>query len=138
MRRHSVADHQQVADFIQQRVTLGRVRPGAELRSLSYYPTPYYGAPLPTVEQAGESFFQDAEFRALQLGGFLNTPGGDFLEQAVELVVPRVLAPEFDLLVEALKYASARQQGDTRGKAALAVGGTLLVAAIIREIAKAA
>ena len=56
----------------------------------------------------------------------------------MELAVPRVIAPEFDLIVGALKYASARQQGESRARAALAVGGSLLLGVIIKEMGKAA
>ena len=133
-----MTQHEQVADFIQRRVTLGRVQPGTDYRFMSYYGMPHYGAPLPTVEQAGEDLFQDAAFRGLQLGGLLNRPTGEFIEQAVELVVPRVLAPEFDLIVAALRYASARQQGETRAKALLAIGGSILFSVMLKEFGKAA
>jgi hypothetical protein len=64
----------------------------------------------------------------------VNTPTGDFLEQAVELVVPRVIASEFGLIVAALKYAADRQQGESRGEALLAVGGTFLFGLLLREM----
>jgi hypothetical protein len=88
-----MANHEQVANFVERHVAIGRVRPGTNYHFLTYYGVPYHGLPLPTVQEAGEAFFQSAEFGALQLGGLLNTPTGQFLEQAVELVVPRVLAP---------------------------------------------
>lgn len=99
---------------------------------------PYYGWPLATVEEMGEAFFRDAEFRALQLVRFLKTPTGEFLEQAVELAVPRALAPEFALIVGALKFAAARQHGETIGKAALAVLSAIVIGVIIKEVGKAA
>jgi hypothetical protein len=132
-----MADHNQLASFIQRRVGIGRVQPGTDYRFIAHQ-LPYFGTPLPTPEQLGEALYRDAEFRGLQLGGLLNTPAGEFLEYAVELVVPRMLIPEFDLIVSALKYASARQQGESRGKAALVVGGSLLFGLVIKEIGKAA
>jgi hypothetical protein len=132
-----MATHQQIADFVERHVAIGRVRPGADYRLLPYYGIPDFGGPLPKVEEVGESLFQSAEFNALLLGGLLNSPTGQFLEQAVELVVPRALAPEFDLIVAALRYASDRQQGASRAKAVFALGGTLLFGFILRELSKA-
>jgi hypothetical protein len=137
-----MADQRQIAHFVRTRVTIGQVQPGGHHLHSFYDPYavhfPYGAAPLPTAAQAGEDFYRDAEFRALQLGTFLNTPSGEFLEQAVELVVPRLMSPEFELIVGALKYAAARQQGETRSKAALAVGGSLLLGLFLSELGKAA
>jgi hypothetical protein len=131
-----MADLQALAEFVRDRVPLGRVRPEAGYASAFYYPVPlaYSGVPLPSVAEVGEALFRHPEFRALQLGGLVNTPTGDFLEQAVELVVPRVIASEFGLIVAALKYAADRQQGESRGKALLAVGGTFLFGLLLREM----
>jgi hypothetical protein len=80
----------------------------------------------------------DAEFKGLQLGGFLNTPTGEFLEQAVEMIVPKAFSLEFELIVAGLKLAADRQQGEKWGKALLTVGGSLVVGAVLREIGNAA
>ena len=132
-----MANQEQVANFVQRHVAVGRVRPGTNYHYLIYYGVPYH-PPLPTIEEAGEAFFQSAEFGALQLGSLLNTPTGQFLEQAVELVVPRVLGPEFDLIVAALRYAAARQQGVSRARAAVTLGGGVLVALLVKELGRAA
>ena len=134
-----MATPEQIADFIQQRITVGRVRPCAKYWSaFDYPPLPYYGPQLPSVEQIAKELIQDGQFSGLKLGGFLNTPTGEFLERAVELVVPRAFFPEYELLVAALKLAAELQQGKARGNAVLFVGGTLLIGVLLTGRAKAA
>jgi hypothetical protein len=133
-----MASQQQIANFIARRINVGRVQPGQNYWFAAFYTPAYYGPPLPTAQQIAGQLVKDAEFTALGLGGLLNTPTGEFLEQAVELVAPRALSPEFELLVAALKLAAELQQGDARGKAILAVAGSLLLGAILKEIAAAA
>ena len=135
-----MATPQELADFIQRRITVGRVRPGMKHWFVGRYqmPLPYYGPTLPSAAQIAGELIQDGEFRALELGGFLNRPTGKFLEQAVELVVPRALAPEFELLVASLKLAADLQQSQTRSRAFLAVGGTVLIGILVKEIGKRA
>lgn len=99
---------------------------------------PYYGSALPTIEQIAEQLIQDAEFRTLQLGGILNTPTGEFIEESVALAIPRLFSPEFELLVGALRLASENQRNEARGNALLAAGGSLLVGLILRSLIKAA
>ena len=134
-----MATQENIADFIGSRVTLGRVQPG--LNNYFYFrrwAPRYYGPALPTPQEIANALLADAEFKGLQLGGFLNSPTGEFLEQAVEMVVPRALSPEFGLIVAAVKLASDRQRGEKWGKALLAAGGGLLAVAVFNEIGKAA
>jgi SAM-dependent methyltransferase len=73
---------------------VGRARPGKDLALEAVYPTPIYSASLPSAEQLADQFLSDTEFRALQLGDFFNTPTGEFLAEAVKLVIPDWLEPE--------------------------------------------
>ena len=132
-----MATHADIADFIGRRITVGRVQPG--MNNYSYFTgwaPPYYGPTLPTIEQIANDLFVDAEFMGLEPGGFLNTPTGDFIEQAVEMIVPRALSTEFELITAGLKLAVDRQQGEKWGKALLAAVVSLLAGVAIKQIGK--
>src|SRR6185437_15720892 len=119
----------QLADFISSRISVGRVQPGADYTHPVWYRMPYHAAPLPAFEQVAGELVRDTEFRALQLGTFLNTPTGDFVEQAVALAVPTAFAPEFGLLVDAVKLAAKLQQSEARGNVVLTAIGAVVVGA---------
>lgn len=134
-----MATQADLADFISRRISVGRVQPGTNnYLYFSRWAPPYYGPALPTIQQIADDLVADAEFKGLQLGGFLNTPTGEFLEQAVEMIVPKAFSLEFELIVAGLKLAADRQQGEKWGKALLTVGGSLVVGAVLREIGNAA
>jgi len=99
---------------------------------------PFQAAPLPAFEQVAAELVRDTEFRALQLGTFLNTPSGEFLEEAVALAVPRAFVPEFALLVDALKLAAKLQQGKARGTVILSAVGAVVIGVLVNEVRKAA
>jgi hypothetical protein len=99
---------------------------------------PYNRAPLPAAEQVAAELVRDTEFRALQLGTFLNTPSGEFVEQAVALAVPKGFVPEFALLVDALKLAARLQQGQARGNVILSAIGAVAIGILVNETRKAA
>jgi hypothetical protein len=128
----------QLADFIRRRISVARVQPGAEYFYVARYRRPFQLAPLPTVEQVAGELVRDTEFRALQLGTFLSTPSGEFVEQAVALAVPRGFAPEFALLVDALKLAATLQQGEARGTVILSAIGAIVIGVLVNEARKAA
>jgi hypothetical protein len=133
-----LATQADIADLIRRRFTVGRVQPGVNnYLYVNLCPSPHIGPALPTIQQIANDLLADAEFKGLQLGGFLNTPTGEFLEQAVQMIVPRALSPEFELIVAGLKLAADRQQGEKWGKALLAVGGSLLAGAVLKEISVA-
>lgn len=133
-----MATQADIADFISRRITVGRVQPGMDYRYFGPWAPPYYGPALPSAQQIAKDVLADAEGKGLQLGGFLNTPTGEFLEQAVEFIVPRAFTSEFDLIVAGLKLAADIQQGQKWGKALLTVTGTLFVGAVLKEVSKAA
>ena len=135
-----MATQAQVADFVGRRIAVGRVQPGVNTyRYWGGWSAPDYGPQLPTAQQLANDLFTDAEFRGLQLGGFLTTPTGEFLEEAVATVVPRALSPEFDLIVSALKLASDLQRGHKLGTAVVAAtGGSVLLGWLVSEIVRSA
>jgi hypothetical protein len=133
-----LATQEQIADYIRRNIAVGRVHPGATYWHATAYRLPYRGPALPAAEQIATGLIEDAEFRALQAGGFLNTPTGEFVEEAVALAVPRTITPEFDLIVDALKLAAALQQGRARRNVLLGAAGSAAFAFVLYEIGSAA
>ena len=92
---------------------------------------------LPSHEQIATDLLGDAGFRTLQLGTWLDSPSVEAIAAAVALVLPRTLAPEFDLIVAGLKAAADRQRGEAwsliirRGVGSLIVGA--FVGTVIRK-----
>jgi hypothetical protein len=87
-----------------------------------------------TAQQIADRLFADAEFKALRLGTFLNTPDGRLLVAAVEALAPPPYQEDIALLVEALQLAAKMQHEAAREtflKGVFAVGlGALVVAAV--------
>ena len=88
-----MATQDQLADFIRRRISIGRVQPGTDSSYAAWYAMTYHAPSLPAVGQVAAELVRDTEFRALQLGTFLNTPTGEFLEQAAVLAVPKSVQP---------------------------------------------
>ena len=63
-----------------------------------------------------------AEFEALRLGTWLDTPEGEFFAEAIEMVSPPFYRADVDLLIEALQIAANEQQHRGRRNVALGVG----------------
>jgi hypothetical protein len=87
-----------------------------------------------SAEEIAGQLYADANFRALQLGTWLNTPDGELLAAAVEALTPPPYQQDIELLVEALQLAAKMQQRDARGNAVaagllIAAGGALLASA---------
>jgi hypothetical protein len=59
------------------------------------------------VQALAREFYADAEFRALQLATFLNSPDGKLIAEAVGFAVP--LGPEYDLWLAAMRRAAEMQ-----------------------------
>ena len=81
------------------------------------------------AEALGAALADDAGFRAIQLGTWLNSPDGEFISEAVGQVLPPNYRPEYQLVVDALKFAAARQH-DVGVQRAVGVG-VLAVLAVI-------
>jgi hypothetical protein len=80
-----------------------------------------------TAAEIADALLKDAEFRALKLGTWLNTPSGELVAAAVTALSSSPYNEDIDLLIEALQLAAQKQQADARQKL-FAVGA--LVAAI--------
>lgn len=83
-----------------------------------------------TTGEIAQALLQDAEFRALKLGTWLNTPDGEVVAAAVEALTPPPYRQDVELLIEALQLAAQEQQAEARRKilAGVAVGGVLALA----------
>jgi hypothetical protein len=90
---------------------------------------------LPGVEALATELLDDAEFRAIQLGTWLNTPDGQLISSVVLTLVPAVYRPETKLLIRALQLAAEMQQSAGKERAGQVLVGAL-VAAILIAIAR--
>lgn len=87
-----------------------------------------------TPKQIADLLIKDAEFKALKIGTFLNTPDGRVLAAAVERLTPPPYREDVTLLVEALQLAAKAQQQEAREafvKGLLVVAGVSVVAAAL-------
>lgn len=87
-----------------------------------------------TPAALAENLLAITEFRALQLGTWLNKPDGELITAAVEAISPPPYREDIELITEALKIAARTQRGEGIGRAFLTGGGvaagvTLLIAA---------
>jgi hypothetical protein len=98
----------------------GRARRGQQTMASVYTP-----------EQVADSLLADADFRALGLGTWLNTPSGELLAAAVTALKPPLFQQDTELLIEALRLAAQRQQTEARQKIAVGLlGGAVLAIAL--------
>lgn len=84
-----------------------------------------------TAEQIADALLADAEFRALKLGTWLNTPSGELAAGAVTALAPPPYREDIDLLIGALQLAAQKQQAEARQKLAVGLlGGAALAFAL--------
>jgi hypothetical protein len=128
--------HRQIAEYVAGHRVLGRyVRPisAEELNFWSSDPYPQ----LPGVEGLCEELLEDAEFRALQLGGILGTTEGQMIAEAVSMVIPPGYTAAFNLAVDGLTLAAQRQAEAGRrtagGVALLVIVAAVVIAVLGRE-----
>jgi hypothetical protein len=73
--------------------------------------------------QVADALLADAEFRALRLGTWLNTPSGEGVAAAAMVLMAAPLKQDIDLLIEGLQLAAQRQQAEARPKLAVGCSG---------------
>ena len=112
-----------------------RARPPFRLLAVPpprYYRLPDYGPPSrPTVEEIANWYLEQAEFRALKLGGWLGTEDGEIIAGAVEQFLPPLYKQDAELLVEALKLAAKMQQKEGLKVAGAWALGSILMASFV-------
>jgi hypothetical protein len=133
-RRKSMASQAEITDFLERfAADWPRLRELFPNNWTGLWPQMRLVSEQRSVEQIALNLFTNAEFRALQLGDWLNTPDGELLVAAAEAIAPSLYRQDIELLVAALKLAAKMQQDDGRKRAAtaallVAAGGALLVA----------
>jgi hypothetical protein len=95
-----------------------------------------YAADIQAPELARQ-MLDDAEFRALGLGTWLNTPTGEILAGVVVRVIPSGYEPIFSITVDALRLAADEQSREGRRRAGGVALAVLLVAAAIAVLTDA-
>lgn len=125
MNQAQLAKCNQIADFLSRRTTF--------IPNVHGHPwgRTAWQQQLPSVDQFAKGLAADAEFRSLQLGTWLGTTDGEVIETAVEMVIPPIYKPEYDLAVDGLKLAARLQQQpgqEVAGKVALSIVGVGLLA----------
>ena len=111
---------EQIAAFVDEHISFPR-RPYSILGGWeegTWYDALVSPQPRPTPEELAHGLLANAEFRGLQLGTWLNTPDGQVIAEAVELVAPPFYRQDIELLVQALQLAAQlqRQGGQQRAK----------------------
>jgi hypothetical protein len=129
-----------LAQVVQQNVAVGRFPNQAFfMGGLSAgFPSPYGVAPLPTAAELADYFLSLPEFRRLGLGGWQGVVADAVVSEALELIVPLWMQPEFDLLFEAVKIAAQRQRGESWTTIGTGAGASILVGLFLAWIARAA
>lgn len=105
-----------------------------------YPQLPGYERPQrPTTEEIARWYLEQAEFRTLRLGNWLNTEEGEVIVWAIEQCLPLGYRQDVELLAEALKLAAALQQKEDRKAAGILVAGVfVLVGLVARDMTSAA
>jgi hypothetical protein len=62
------------------------------------------------AEALGSALANDVGFQAMRLGTWLNTPDGALIETAVAQVLPPGFSPEYQLVIDALRFAATKQR----------------------------
>jgi hypothetical protein len=81
------------------------------------------------VEQLTAELVQDAEFAALGLADFLNSPNGDLIAKGVGMAIPSAYSLEYSIWVQAMQRAAEVQYQQGRkvaGRRALTATGALM------------
>jgi hypothetical protein len=93
-----------------------------------HYSPPHWQQPAMayqvTPEALADDLISNAQFRALQLGTWLNRPDAELITAAVQAITPPPYSQDIELLVEALKLAAQAQRRDGWKHVLLTTGTT--------------
>jgi hypothetical protein len=120
-----MATPEAVAQFLEEFIHDWPRDPTWQAGPFGFRPLPAMAYQVSVDELAGQ-ILQTVGFRALRLGSWLNTPDGELIAAAVELLTPPPYAIDAQLLIDALEVAANRQRSAEREK----VMGIGVVAAI--------
>jgi hypothetical protein len=84
-----------------------------------------------TVQELADDLFANAEFRALQLGTWLNRPDVELITAAVEAITPPPYNQDIELLIEAIKLAAQLQRRDGWKSVLLTTGSAAAISLLV-------
>jgi hypothetical protein len=95
----------------------------------------YGTAPLQSAEEVAEHLLSRTDFRGLGLGGWQGVVADDMITEALLLLVPAWMQPEFDLLFNGVKIAAERQRGESWRQIGIrlfwgSIGGAIITAIV--------
>ncbi len=108
-----VASREDIAEFLE-----GFIEdwPRAQVFQFQFRPPPAMASRVSAGDVASQ-LLESAGFRALHLGSWLNTPDGELIAAAVEMLTPAPYDGDAKLLVEAVTIAAAKQRAAELDKA---------------------
>jgi hypothetical protein len=83
-------------------------------------------AEVPNLQALAEELLSDADFRAIQLGTWLNTPNGELISGVVLQLLPYPYSGEAKLLIEALELAAKMQRTNGNRRVRILAGAAVL------------
>lgn len=130
---------QPLADLVARHVTVGRFpsQAGYPVSMLSGLPASYLLAPMVGAGELAETLLSLDDFRNLGLGGWQGVVADAVINEALDLIVPAWMEPEFGLLLEAVRIAAERQRGKSWDRIAKQTGAGILVSAVVAAIIRA-
>lgn len=89
--------------------------------------------PTSSAEECAQALVQDEEFRALQLGTWLNTPNGEVISAAVQAALPPPYNAEVRVITDGLRLAAEmqRRQGWKTAGGIFGVGAVVMILTIL-------
>ena len=125
-----MATREEVGQFLEEFIQDWPRDPTWQAGPFPFRPQPAMAYQTSAEELAGQ-MFEMVGFRALRLGSWLNTPDGELMAAAVELLTPPPYEIDAKLLVDVLKIAATKQRSVEREKAVgigvvAAIGAALL------------
>jgi hypothetical protein len=129
------ATREEVAQFIEEFICDWPRDPTWQAGPYPFRPQPAMAYQISAEELAGQ-MFETVGFRTLKVGSWLNTPDGELIAAAVELLAPPPYAVDAKLLVDALKIAAARQRSAEMEKA-IGLGVVAAIGAVLWSGSKA-
>jgi hypothetical protein len=124
-----MATGEEVAQFLEEFIQGWQGDPTWQGDPFPFRPQPAMAYQTSAEDLAGQ-MFEMVGFRALRLGSLLNTPDGELISAAVELLTPPPHEVDAKLLAEALKIAATKQRTAEREKA-VGIGVVAAIGAVL-------
>jgi hypothetical protein len=128
----TISTREQIAQFLDSYISdwpRSPYWPGAWYPGAAWIQPPV--ASRTTSAELARDLLANAEFRALQLGTWLNKPDAELITAAVGAIAPPPYREDIELLVDALKLAAQAQRGEGIGRAIFTTGAAAGVSILI-------